>query len=499
MLSDNWKDYVYDTVTNRLLKHDTQQNTNDYTYDQHGNMITMPHLNTLNWDYKDQLISASNGTFTSYYNYDVQGNRTRKVVEKGNVKEEKYYVNGYEIYRKYTNNTLDFERKTLNISDDEKVFVRIEQKTNENEVVRYQYDNHLGSACLELDETGQIISYEEYHPFGTTSYRSGRSETEVSLKRYKYNGKERDEETGLYAYGMRYYAAWICRFVSVDPLQFEYPYYTPYQYAGNKPISYIDLDGGEEKISAKVAEKEQKKVQKKLNEKIRTPLNTLEEQMASSTDIKAAADSLAEKYQNRKWFRTFFTRDVTTDDRIKTVVPRKEKKIKDVKSQTTVSKATSWHNKPYITINPYTTQTQTYDSEVERPDTTGFINRGSTNLIATPESTVSIKFSPFGIENAITVYSNNSEGVSTEILKTEMFANDVLERNILMEETDESIAGEITYEVTNTRETKFGDNWRLEVSVSTPVFDTTKEIRRQQQIIEQRPNKFLLYRKKGRK
>jgi hypothetical protein len=35
----------------------------------------------------------------------------------------------------------------------------------------------------------------------------------------------------------------LCRFVSVDPLQFDYPYYTPFQYAGNKPITYIDLDG----------------------------------------------------------------------------------------------------------------------------------------------------------------------------------------------------------------------------------------------------------------
>ncbi|MBI9068704.1 MAG: hypothetical protein JEZ09_15515, partial [Salinivirgaceae bacterium] len=47
----------------------------------------------------------------------------------------------------------------------------------------------------------------------------------------------------MYYYGARYYASWLCRFVSVDPLQFKYPYYTPYQYAGNKPISYIDLDG----------------------------------------------------------------------------------------------------------------------------------------------------------------------------------------------------------------------------------------------------------------
>ena len=223
-----------------------QQSTNDYTYDVPGNMLSMPHLSSMGYDYLDQLHTATNGTFTSYYNYDAEGNRTRKVVEKGNITETRYYINGYEVYKKEINNTLDFERKTLNISDDEKVFVRVEQKTGENEIIRYQYDNHLGSACLELDTAGQIISYEEYLPFGTTSYRSGRTETEVSLKRYKYNGKERDEETGLYMYGMRYYAAWICRFINVDPLQFEYPYYTPYQYAGNKPITFIDLDGAEE-------------------------------------------------------------------------------------------------------------------------------------------------------------------------------------------------------------------------------------------------------------
>ena len=38
----------------------------------------------------------------------------------------------------------------------------------------------------------------------------------------------------------------IACFISVDPLQFKYAYYTPYQYAGNKPVSYIDIDGAEE-------------------------------------------------------------------------------------------------------------------------------------------------------------------------------------------------------------------------------------------------------------
>ncbi|HHU47912.1 MAG TPA: hypothetical protein GXZ40_08445 [Bacteroidales bacterium] len=203
----------------------------------------MPHLTSMAWDYLDQLQSASNGTFTSYYNYNAEGNRTRKVVVKNNIIETRYYINGYELYRKENNGIVDFERKTINISDDEKVFVRIEQKTGENPIVRYQYDNHLGSSCLELDNTGQIISYEEYHPFGTTSYRSGRTQTEVSLKRYKYCGKERDEETGLYYYGARYYAGWIGRWISVDPLASERSWVSPYSYCQNNPMNRIDPTG----------------------------------------------------------------------------------------------------------------------------------------------------------------------------------------------------------------------------------------------------------------
>jgi RHS repeat-associated protein len=219
-------------------------------------MASMPHLTAMAWDYKDQLQQVDlGGGGTAYYVYDASGEVTRKVIVKtGGIIEQRTYLGGYEVFRKTISGTLDFERETLRISDDRKAIVDIETKTVENgssiqsptSNIRYQYDNHLGSASLELDASAAIISYEEYHPFGTTSYRSGRTETEVSLKRYKYVGKERDEETGLYYYGARYYAGWICRFVSVDPLQHKYPHYTPYQYAGNKPVSYIDLDGLEE-------------------------------------------------------------------------------------------------------------------------------------------------------------------------------------------------------------------------------------------------------------
>ena len=69
------------------------------------------------------------------------------------------------------------------------------------------------------------------------------SSIEVSEKRYRFCGKERDEETGLYYFGARFYAAWLCRFISVDVMQFKYSELSPFAYCANNPIKYIDPDG----------------------------------------------------------------------------------------------------------------------------------------------------------------------------------------------------------------------------------------------------------------
>ena len=74
------------------------------------------------------------------------------------------------------------------------------------------------------------------------------SENVRSRNLYKYCGKERDEETGLYYFGARFYAAWICRFCSVDPLQHKFPNISSFAYCNNNPIKYIDPDGREVKI-----------------------------------------------------------------------------------------------------------------------------------------------------------------------------------------------------------------------------------------------------------
>ncbi len=77
-------------------------------------------------------------------------------------------------------------------------------------------------------------------------YRNGSSDT----YRYGFNGKENDNEVkgrGLQVdYGFRIYDPRVGKFLSTDPLFKGFPYYTPYQFAGNKPIWAIDLDGLEE-------------------------------------------------------------------------------------------------------------------------------------------------------------------------------------------------------------------------------------------------------------
>jgi RHS repeat-associated protein len=103
--------------------------------------------------------------------------------------------------------------------------------------VKYNLDDHLGSSNVSVDDTGALVSFEEYYPFGETSFGS------FGKKRYRFCGKEKDVESGLYYYGARYYSPWTCRFVSVDPKSLKYVHQSPFVYADNNPIGKLDHNG----------------------------------------------------------------------------------------------------------------------------------------------------------------------------------------------------------------------------------------------------------------
>lgn len=257
-----------DRTSNRLSRtHAGSEQVEHYTYDAHGNMTSMPSLPLMQWNYRDQLQASaqqvvSNGGTPerTYYVYDANGQRVRKVTERALTAQqaaaeqvptrlkERIYLGGFEVYREYAGDgsAVTLERETLHVMDDKQRIALIETRTQGGDdslmqLIRYQFGNHLGSAVLELDDQAQIISYEEYYPYGSTSYQATRSKTETP-KRYRYTGKERDEESGLYYHGARYYACWLGRWTACDPAGLaDGP--NSYEYVRGRPLMLHDGDG----------------------------------------------------------------------------------------------------------------------------------------------------------------------------------------------------------------------------------------------------------------
>ena len=229
-----------------------------YSYDAHGNMTRMPHLSSMDWNYKDELSATSRQVVkageapTTYYVYDASGQRARKVTENGCGKRisERFYVGGFEVFREFGGSEIALEYETLHIRDDKQRIALIETKTIEDgdpnhaptPEQRYQLANHQSSASVEVDEAGGLITYEEYSPYGDTTYQAATSAGELRRKRYRYTSKERDRENGFTYHGARYYAPWLGRWTACDPKG------TPlttnlYEYCKDDPVGMLDPNG----------------------------------------------------------------------------------------------------------------------------------------------------------------------------------------------------------------------------------------------------------------
>jgi len=250
--NSSWtRTFEYANSNNQLTKTAVGAFSFNYSYDAHGNMNLMEHLKQMDWNYKDELSGIDlGGGGHAWYVYDASGERVRKVTERSDgTKQERLYLGAIEIYREYNNtNTVVSERESLQVMDDKKRIAMVDTPTvipkgsKEIELIRYQYDNHLSSAIFELDAAANIVTYEEYFPFGTTSYSTIDATREVASKRYRYTGKERDEESGLNYHGARYYVLWLCRWTKVDPSGTAGGI-NMYLYVSNNPIRNFDNNG----------------------------------------------------------------------------------------------------------------------------------------------------------------------------------------------------------------------------------------------------------------
>ena len=117
----------------------------------------------------------------------------------------------------------------------------IPDETTDEETFFYHSD-HLGSTSYITDQDGNITQYTAYLPYGELLVDEHSSSEDLP---YKFNGKELDEETGLYYYGARYLQPVANVWYGVDPLFEKYPSLSAYVYCAGNPVKYIDPDGME--------------------------------------------------------------------------------------------------------------------------------------------------------------------------------------------------------------------------------------------------------------
>ena len=82
---------------------------------------------------------------------------------------------------------------------------------------RYQLQAEVGSSMIEVSQTGEVLSVEEYDALGGSVYRAYLDSARLQDKQYRFSAQHRDEETGLYLLGSRHYAPWLGRWISCDP------------------------------------------------------------------------------------------------------------------------------------------------------------------------------------------------------------------------------------------------------------------------------------------
>ncbi len=219
--------YTYDG--NRLLQISGALATQPYIYDDAGNVTTDGRNGvsiTYTMDGLPKTISKTGLSMT--YLYDSQGNRLKKTSNATGVSVTTNYVDGIH----YTGNNIDFIQTEEGIA----------RRNGNNYSYEYNLTDHLGNVRATFNRnpnTGAVavLQKDDYFAFGK------RSAVQAGTNKYLYNGKELQEGVEMYDYGVRFYDPVIGRWNVIDPLAEQMRRHSPYNYAFNNPIRFVDPDG----------------------------------------------------------------------------------------------------------------------------------------------------------------------------------------------------------------------------------------------------------------
>lgn len=221
-----------------------------HAYDAAGNLLSEPGERTFGWDAANRLsdfrvqAGAARPSVQAFYLYDSAGVRRKKLVVRGERCRVTDYVGGaFERHRDQTLDGADLtEHAILHVVDgaERMATVRLgpafdDDGAPDHPVQRHLHD-HLGGTVLVISGDGAWLNREEYFPFGETSLGG------FGRKRFRFTGKERDDESGLSYHEARYLNLATSRWLSTDPAGLT-DGLNRYAYAGGSPLVYRDPSG----------------------------------------------------------------------------------------------------------------------------------------------------------------------------------------------------------------------------------------------------------------
>ncbi|CDN75891.1 hypothetical protein E27107_500001 [Elizabethkingia anophelis] len=232
--------YTYDQSgnSNKLIRvNDASGNAAGYpvggntiAYDINGNMVN--HLDkgisNIAYNYLNLPNSITASIGNTDYVYRADGSKVKKVFG-GKTTD---YLDGFQ----YENGVLQFVPTSEGYYD-----------LTKNKYI-YNYTDHLGNVRLSYTKGAsggaEIIEENNYYPFGLKHQGYNSTSLANNAYQYKYNGKEL-QETGMYDYGARMYMPELGRWGVIDNKAEKYSWNSPYNYAINNPIKYLDPDGND--------------------------------------------------------------------------------------------------------------------------------------------------------------------------------------------------------------------------------------------------------------
>lgn len=267
---------------------------NQFSYDANGNLIKdkQAKIENITWTNAGKIksITFEAGSLKPnlVFDYDAMGNRiSKKSIDASGIVKIDFYsrdaqgnVLAVYTYEDLGNSSVNYTCKERNMYGSSRLgilnaavdCISIPYWINSNSQTypppifwnrttgfkQFELSNHLGNVLAVVSDYKKpiinpsgyagcyqavVLTAQDYYPFGWNM--PGRIFSSEGY-RYGFNGKEKDKETLTQDYGFRIYNPALGKFLSVDPLTKSYPWYTPFQFAGNKPIWAVDLDGLEE-------------------------------------------------------------------------------------------------------------------------------------------------------------------------------------------------------------------------------------------------------------